>query len=107
MHMIAFALVVRRGVSINISAGSVARVIEGVDRVMVLTGARASCAAGIPDFRSPGDMYASLRPELLTASESQKHLMREDPVYVADKKMFLASQFQYREIRRPFILGTQ
>ncbi|KAJ8613023.1 hypothetical protein CTAYLR_004047 [Chrysophaeum taylorii] len=90
------------------SVGSgVARVIEGADRVMVLTGAGVSCAAGIPDFRSPGGMYASLRPELLTASESQKQLMREDPVYVVEKKMFLANQFPYHEVRRPFILGTQ
>jgi NAD-dependent SIR2 family protein deacetylase len=32
-------------------------------RVVVLTGAGVSVAAGIPDFRSPGGMYETLRPE--------------------------------------------
>ena len=40
--------------------------------VVVLTGAGMSVAAGIPDFRSPGGMYATLRPELLTATPQQQ-----------------------------------
>lgn len=73
---------------------------------MLLTGAGVSCAAGIPDFRSPGGMYSTLRPELLTATEEEKRLMRLDPTNVVDKQMFLANQFPYHEVRRPFILGT-
>lgn len=33
--------------------------------------------------------------------------MRQDPTHVVTKQMFLANQFPYMEVRRPFILGTQ
>ena len=80
---------------------------DACKNVVVLSGAGVSCAAGIPDFRSPGGMYDSLRPELLTATAQQRALMAQDPVYVVVKDMFLANQFPYHEVRRPFILGTQ
>jgi len=74
--------------------------------VVVLSGAGMSCAAGIPDFRSPGGMYDTLRPELLTATAAQQRAMRSDPTSVVYKDMFLQNQFPYHEVRRPFILGT-
>eukprot|EP00292_Cryptomonas_paramecium_P034326 CAMPEP_0113717452 /NCGR_PEP_ID=MMETSP0038_2-20120614/34537_1 /TAXON_ID=2898 /ORGANISM="Cryptomonas paramecium" /LENGTH=222 /DNA_ID=CAMNT_0000645255 /DNA_START=34 /DNA_END=699 /DNA_ORIENTATION=- /assembly_acc=CAM_ASM_000170 len=74
--------------------------------VVVLTGAGMSCGAGIPDFRSPGGMYATLRPELLTATPKQRSLMAADPTYVVEKSMFMANPLPYHEVRRPFIIGT-
>ena len=76
-------------------------------KVVVLTGAGVSCAAGIPDFRSPGGMYDTLRPELITATPQERAAMAQDPTCVVLKDMFLQNQFPYHEVRRPFILGTQ
>lgn len=67
--------------------------------VALLTGAGVSVAAGIPDFRSPGGMYATLKPELLTATEQQKRMMASDPTYVVEKTMFRANAFPYLEVR--------
>lgn len=75
-------------------------------KVVVLTGAGVSCASGIPDFRSPGGMYDTLKPELITATEQQRALMRRDPTAVVDIRLFSVNQFPYLEVRRPFILGT-
>ena len=78
-----------------------------IKSVYVLTGAGASTGAGIPDFRSPGGMYDSLRPELITATKAERKRMRRDPINVVMKDMFFQNQFPYLEVRRPFILGTQ
>lgn len=75
-------------------------------KVVVLTGAGVSCSSGIPDFRSPSGMYDTLRPELITASEQHRSLMKRDPTAVVDIRLFALNQLPYLEVRRPFILGT-
>ena len=77
-----------------------------VKRIVVLSGAGTSVASGIPDFRSPGGMYATLRPELLTATEAQRSAMAEDPTEVVSWDLFRVNSLPYLEVRRPFILGT-
>jgi NAD+-dependent protein deacetylase sirtuin 2 len=75
--------------------------------IVVLTGAGVSVAASIPDFRSPGGMYDTLRPELLTATPQQRRWMEDDPTAVVSWDMFQHNPFPYLEVRRPFILGTR
>lgn len=75
--------------------------------ICILSGAGVSCASGIPDFRSPGGMYDTLKPDLITATREERALMSIDPTYVVEKNMFLGNSFPYLEVRRPFILGTE
>lgn len=85
----------------------IAKIKDGsIKRIVTLTGAGVSVPSGIPDFRSPGGMYSSLRPELLTANEKQKRSMSAEPTLVVDWDLFRVNQFPYLEVRRPFILGT-
>jgi len=73
-------------------------------RVVVLAGAGVSTSAGIPDFRSPGGMYDTLKPELLTATQEQKARMETDPTHVVQWSLFQHNPLPYLEVRRPFIL---
>lgn len=75
--------------------------------VVLLMGAGVSCGAGIPDFRSAGGMYETLRPELITATAEQRRMMEADPSVVVQREMFLETPLPYMEVRRPFILGTR
>jgi len=86
----------------------VARFIASDDcqNICILSGAGVSVAAGIPDFRSPGGMYDTLKPELITATPRQRSLMATDPTYVVEYDMFMENAYPYLEVRRPFILGT-
>jgi len=76
--------------------------------IALLTGAGVSVASGIPDFRSPGGMYDTLRPDLITChNEYERNLMKADPTYVVSWDIFQNNAFPYLEVRRPFILGTR
>jgi NAD-dependent SIR2 family protein deacetylase len=75
-------------------------------RIVLLTGAGISCASGIPDFRSAGGLYDTLRPALLTATEAERAYLAEQPTGVVEKSFFYKNQFPYLEVRRPFILGS-
>ena len=75
--------------------------------VVLLSGAGTSVATGIPDFRSPGGMYETLRPELLTATAREREAMRRDPTAVVSWDIFKKNQLPYLEVRRPFILDIQ
>jgi len=92
-----------------VDIASLARFILSNDcqSIAILTGAGVSVASGIPDFRSPGGMYDTLNPDLITANEDQRYLMRYDPTNVVTWDMFRENQFPYMEVRRPFILGTR
>eukprot|EP00760_Papus_ankaliazontas_P029584 PhM_4_TR4301/c1_g1_i1/m.25657 len=79
--------------------------INSAKNIVFLTGAGVSVGAGIPDFRSPGGMYDTLRPQLLTASDRDRRAMTNDPTYVVNRELFLRNPFPYLELRRPFILG--
>lgn len=74
--------------------------------VGVLAGAGVSVAAGIPDFRSPSGLYATLPVDLITATEAQRALIRAEPTSVVERTMFMQNSFPYLEVRRPFILGV-
>ena len=74
--------------------------------VCFVTGAGTSVASGIPDFRSPGGMYDTLRPELLTATEEDREIMKGDPTWVVNKDLFMRNSLPYHEVRRPFIIGS-
>jgi NAD-dependent deacetylase len=48
----------------------VARMLEGADRVVALTGAGISVESGIPDFRSPGGLWARYDPSIYATFDS-------------------------------------
>eukprot|EP00056_Hartaetosiga_gracilis_P007703 m.111440 g.111440 ORF g.111440 m.111440 type:complete len:135 (+) comp12764_c1_seq2:120-524(+) len=84
----------------------VVEAIKNAKKISFLTGAGVSVFAGIPDFRSPGGMYDTLRPELLTATTEQREMMETEPTTVVSWDLFEDNQLPYLELRRPFILQT-
>lgn len=95
--------------TVSADIASLARYILSADcqSIALLTGAGVSVASGIPDFRSPGGMYDTLKPELITCSPYERTLMEQDPTYVVSWEIFAKNAFPYLEVRRPFILGTR
>lgn len=91
---------------VNGTLDGVADLIRRGGNVTFLTGAGVSTASGIPDFRSVGGMYDTLRPELLTASEAERAAMASDPTAVVGWALFEHNPLPYLELRRPFILGV-
>ena len=72
--------------------------ISSSSKVVVLIGAGVSVSSGIPDFRSPGGMYETLQPSLLTATPAQRGQMEYDPTFVLSWELFRANQFPYLEV---------
>ena len=79
---------------------------DRISNIGFLTGAGTSVASGIPDFRSAGGFYETLRPELITASEEDRVKMRVDPQWALNRDLFLKDPIPYHEIDRPFMKGT-
>ena len=75
--------------------------------IAILAGAGMSVASGIPDFRSAGGLYDTLRPGLLTASLDEREAIRADPTFALDMTLFLQNSLPCLELNRPFILGTR
>lgn len=75
--------------------------------IVILAGAGMSVSSGIPDFRSAGGMYETLRPDLLTATDVERLAMEMDPTTVFEKGMFLQNPLPCLELKRSFILGTR
>jgi NAD-dependent SIR2 family protein deacetylase len=78
--------------------------------ILVLIGAGASVASGIPDFRSPGTgLYATLESGVhaLTATADQKRHIQTEPTFALSKDLFLENSLPLLELLRPLILGTQ
>lgn len=77
-----------------------------ISKVVVLSGSGVSTITGIPDFRSKGGLYDTLKPDILTATTKQKRMLLNDPTMVVNYKLFKENQFPYLEVRKPFILGS-
>ena len=91
------------------SISDVARYIlsDQCQSIAILAGAGMSVASGIPDFRSAGGLYDTLRPGLLTASLDEREAIRADPTFALDMTLFLQNPLPCLELNRPFILGTR
>ena len=87
------------------SVDGIVALLKQKKRVGFLIGAGCSVSSGIPDFRSAGGFYETLKPELLTATSEEIKLMKRDPTYVVSWEIFKNNQFPYHEVRKPFILG--
>jgi NAD-dependent SIR2 family protein deacetylase len=80
---------------------------EQCQSIAILAGAGMSVASGIPDFRSAGGLYDTLRPGLLTATTEERDAIRMDPTLALDTVLFLQNPLPCLELNRPFILGTR
>jgi NAD-dependent SIR2 family protein deacetylase len=90
------------------SLADVARFIQSdqCQNIIILAGAGMSVASGIPDFRSPNGLYATLNADLLTCDDqSQRDKIHADPSYALDQHLFLENPLPCLEVNRDFILG--
>jgi NAD-dependent deacetylase sirtuin 2 len=76
-------------------------------KILVLAGAGMSVASGIPDFRSPNGLYATLQADSLTATQDQRDRIRMDPSYSLDQHLFMENPLPCLEVNREFVLGIQ
>mmetsp|Transcript_8016 Transcript_8016/g.12243 ORF Transcript_8016/g.12243 Transcript_8016/m.12243 type:complete len:559 (+) Transcript_8016:400-2076(+) len=75
--------------------------------IVILAGAGMSVVSGIPDFRSAGGLYDTLRPSLLTASALERELFAADPTAALSQPLFVQNPLPCLELMRPFMLGTR
>jgi len=80
---------------------------EHCQNILILAGAGMSVASGIPDFRSADGLYATMKPELLTADDAQREAIRRDPTLALDHTLFVQNPLPCLELNREFILGTR
>lgn len=91
----------------------VVRYLQDASRVVVLSGAGMSTAAGIPDFRSPGGLYGSSSTLLdkFTYLGSPEEKQRQRAELTRDVKsaltmnLFQRNPVAYHEMRRGLIIG--
>jgi NAD-dependent deacetylase sirtuin 2 len=76
-------------------------------RILILAGAGMSVSSGIPDFRSPDGLYATLDPRQLSATPQQQRLMCTDPSAALGLPMFLENPLPCLELTRVFVQGTR
>ena len=74
--------------------------------IVILAGAGMSVSAGIPDFRSADGLYATMKPDLLTADPVEREAIRQDPTVALEQGMFMQNPLPCLELNREFILGT-
>ena len=75
--------------------------------IVILAGAGMSVRSGIPDFRSPNGMYATMNADLLTADELEREAIRMDPSAALEQGLFLNNPLPCLELVRDFLLGTR
>jgi len=80
---------------------------EKCEKIVILAGAGMSVASGIPDFRSADGLYATMDPDLLTCSETERLAIRLDPSVALEQTLFEQNPLPCLEINRDFILGTR
>lgn len=73
--------------------------------MVVMSGAGISTSSGIPSYRGAGGLWASLRPELLSATPAQRARIGRDPEWVASAELFRENPVPFFEVKREFILG--
>jgi len=88
--------------------------LKAAKRVMILSGAGMSTAAGIPDFRSPGGLYGTGAQLLEVFTyldhvgrpvEWQKEQLAHDIRAALTRSYFEVNPLPYHELRRGLIIG--